>query len=331
MLNSIAGMSWGQENRDHGGKMKKVLFASLAVALLLVAGCVKTVPVTVVNDLDGVNVSAIYIYPTTQISRGEDLQTADLATGSNAVFRFVAGTYNILVIDENNISYTYDNVTVPAEGYTLTVIADDEGWYEGVYHAGTGHYPLVVTNSLEMNDIVEVYASLAADSLWGDDMIAASGYTSVWTGEHITLWVEPGTYDIMAIDDAGYTFTYEDVAVSETAAGSVNVMEEDIDTPRVEGATSIFYGDGDCPITITNSTGGWTIMYAWISPAGSPDESVDVLGADVLAPDGVLTAWFDAGTYDIQIEDEDGDTYTRNGVEVGPDGYDWAVTLDDLD
>lgn len=312
--------------------MKKVLFASLAVALLLVAGCVKTVPVTVVNNLDGVNVSAIYIYPTTQLSRGENLQAAALAPGSSAVLSVpAAGTYNILVIDEYNISYTYETVTVPAEGYTVTVIADDEGWYDGVYHAGTGHFPLVVTNSLEGNDIVELYASLSTDSLWGDDMIAASGYSSVWTGEHITLWVEPGTYDVQAYDDAGYTFTYVDVVVSETAGGTVEVKEEDIDTPRVEGATSVVYGDGDCPITITNSTGGWTIMYAFINPTGAPDEAVDVLGADVLAPDGVLTAWMTAGTYDIQLEDEDGDTYTRTGVEVDAAGYDWAVTLDDLD
>ncbi len=33
----------------------------------------------------------------------------------------------------------------------------------------------------------------------------------------------------------------------------------------------------------------------------------------------------DPGTYDIQIIDEDGDTYSLWEVEIGPEGYQWGL------
>ena len=57
----------------------------------------------------------------------------------------------------------------------------------------------------------------------------------------------------------------------------------------------------------------------------------DRLGADILTAESQITVWVDPGTYDMQVEDEDGDTYTLWGVEVGEDGYTWNVTLADMD
>ena len=49
-----------------------------------------------------------------------------------------------------------------------------------------------------------------------------------------------------------------------------------------------------------------------------------------MAPGEDKTFTVAPGTYDIMLIDEDGDEYTRWEVEVGSDGYNWAVTLEDM-
>lgn len=89
-------------------------------------------------------------------------------------------------------------------------------------------------------------------------------------------------------------------------------------------------GDGDGFIEITNGLGGWTIWYVYVDPTDAP-WGEDRLGGDLLYPGDVLTVYVDPGSYDIQAEDEDGDTYTLWNVNIGADGYAWDVTLADMD
>lgn len=97
------------------------------------------------------------------------------------------------------------------------------------------------------------------------------------------------------------------------------------------GSLSIQYGTGSATVTLTNGLGNWTIYYAYVSPSSSSEWGEDALGSETLAPGGVLTVRVDPGTYDIMLQDEDGDTYTRYNVQVGSSGYSWEVTLADLD
>jgi hypothetical protein len=50
-----------------------------------------------------------------------------------------------------------------------------------------------------------------------------------------------------------------------------------------------------------------------------------------MEPGDDVTISVPAGTYDIKVVDEDGDSYTLWGVEIGAEGYQWAVTLADID
>jgi uncharacterized protein (DUF2141 family) len=295
--------------------MKKVLFAMLAVSLLIVAGCDKTVPVTVTNSLGDWDISAVYIYPATQVSRGEDLLVADLSPDSSSVFRVLPGAYNILVIDEDDDCYIYNNVTIPAEGYTLEVTLDDLN--SSNYNVGTGHYPLVITNAMTDYDVWYVYV----DPVGTQPTTEYMGSGILFTGETITVWLEPGDYAVQVVDDSDATYTFETVTVAETG-GALSVTDADIDTPRP--------AEQPATVTVVNGLGSWTINYIYIDKSDEP-WGEDRLGASVLAPGETASIEITTGTWDMKAEDEDGDTYTVWGQEIGPEGYTWTVTLDQMD
>jgi len=205
--------------------MRRALLLIASALVLFGAGCTKTAPITVTNSLGDYDIAQIYIYPADQANRGEDLQAADLTPGQSAVFQFVPGNYNILIIDEDDDSYFFENLTVPKEGLTKAITLDDLNWDH--QHIGSGHYPLTITNDLVDYDIWYLYIDPAGTGPANECM----GFNIVYTGDKITVWVEPGSYDIQVVDDTGFTYTYEAFAVSETAA-TLTVMPEDIDTPR---------------------------------------------------------------------------------------------------
>jgi hypothetical protein len=294
--------------------MNKVLFALLAATLVMVTGCDKTVPVTVTNGLGDWDISSVYIYPADQVSRGADLLATDLVPDSSSVFRMLPGNYNILILDEDTDSYFYGNVTVPAEGYTLEVKLEDLD--SGNINAGTGDYPLTITNNLTDYDLWYVYADSAGDELVTEYM----GANILFPEETMTLWLAPGTYQVQIVDDSDATFTYEEVVVAETGA-AITVKEEDIDAPRAAGAT----------ITVVNALESWTITGLLI------DGSTEAWGANgerltaPLTPGQSIDVVVEPGSWDMQATDEDGDTYTQMQQEVGPEGYVWTVTLDQID
>jgi hypothetical protein len=298
-------------------KMKKVLFGVLAAALMVVAACDKTVPVTITNSLGDYDIKAVYLYPATQVSRGEDLQLADLVPDSSAVFRVLPGAYNILIVDEDDDTYTFSNVTVPAEGYTLEVTLDNLDYTN--YHAGEGHYPLVITNNLSDYDFWYLYVDPTGTEFQTEYM----GAMILFPEESITVWLEPGTYHVQVVDDTDFTYTYEDITISETAGAAITVKDEDIDTPRpaAEPAT----------VTVVNDLGSWTITNLYID--GS-DEAWGANGerlAAPLAPGASIDIPVTTGSWDMKATDEDGDTYTLWQAEIGPEGYIWSVTLDQMD
>ncbi len=295
--------------------MRKTLLLVASAMLILVAGCAKNVPVTVMNDLGDYDISAVYIFPTTQASRGEDLQAADLAPGQSAVFQVLPGAYNILVLDEDGDSYYYENVTVPAEGYTATVSLDDLNWEH--VHVGTGHYPLNITNNLSEYDFWYLYI----DPTGTEPTTEYMGSNIIFPGETITVWMEPGTYDVQVWDDTDFSYTFEGVTVAD-AAVTLPVTDADIDEARpAEQATTV---------TVRNDLGSWDIYYLYIDRSDEPWGD-DRLGSEILSPGESFTVEITTGTWDMQAEDVDGDTYTLWQQEIGPEGFVWSVTIDQMD
>jgi len=87
---------------------------------------------------------------------------------------------------------------------------------------------------------------------------------------------------------------------------------------------------GRVSVKITNDLGAWNIEEIYIDPAEDANWSDNRI-SDAVEPGDDTTISVVAGTYDIMIVDEDGDSYTRWDIEIGSEGYDWAITLSDID
>ena len=85
-------------------------------------------------------------------------------------------------------------------------------------------------------------------------------------------------------------------------------------------------------ITVVNDLGSWDIEKIYISGTDEADWGLNSLpSGTVLAPGDSIAIGVETGTYDIQLVDQDGDTYTRWGQEVTEEGYRWAVRLGEID
>jgi hypothetical protein len=87
----------------------------------------------------------------------------------------------------------------------------------------------------------------------------------------------------------------------------------------------------DYYVTVTNNT-GYTIYYLYVSHADDKNWGQDLLGNDVLLDGNETTVYlcnYSSPTFDIKVEDEDGDTYTFYSIDVSR--QDLTVNLSDLD
>jgi len=198
-----------------------------------------------------------------------------------------------------------------------------------VVPAAPAEVDVTITNSLGDYDIVNILVD-PSDEPWTQNRM---GMDILEPGESFTVKVVPGNWDIMITDEDYDTYTLWQVEVGE-AGFSWDVTLEDMDEvwteEEVVDPVLLEVGEGDAFVEITNGLGGWDIFYVWVDPTNS-QWGDDRLAADILMPGSILTVNLDPGVYDIRCEDEDGDTYTRWGIEVGPEGYFWTVTLDDWD
>jgi hypothetical protein len=318
--------------------MRKNLVVCLAAAaLLLTAGCVKKIPVTVSNTLDSWEITEIAF--NTAEAEGENLLSEPIAADGSAEVQVAPGSYDVVATDSEGGSYSLGFV-VPEEGTAdLEIGPADRDAYdqttqvgEGLYATGEGDAPVWITNDLGGWDVYYVYID-PSDSPWGDDRLESEILSQ---DESLIVLVEPGTYDIQLEDEDGDTYTQWGIEIGDDGY-EWSVTLDDLDTEDWGGAGTeevgeghYETGEGTAPVSIVNDLGDWTIWYAYVDPSDSAWGD-DRLGAHLLEPGEELTVWVDEGTYDLRVEDEDGDTYTVWGVEVEEGGYEWAVNLDDMD
>jgi hypothetical protein len=209
------------------------------------------------------------------------------------------------------------------------------GGEEQSYETGEGSAPVTLVNDLGSWDIYFVYVD-PSDEPWGEDRLGAN---ILAPGDELTVWVEPDTYDIKAEDVDGDTYTRWGVEVGPEGY-QWDISLADMDTGSgAEPETGLMsvpedytVGEGSAPVTFTNSLGGWDIYAVLIDPSTDPEWGMERLGENYMLGDGQsVTVMVDPGTYDMQVTDEDGDTYTKWEVEVGEEGFDWDITLSDLD
>jgi hypothetical protein len=87
---------------------------------------------------------------------------------------------------------------------------------------------------------------------------------------------------------------------------------------------------GKVPVKITNDLGAWSIEEIYIDPAENSEWTNNLI-SETLESGSDVTLNVAPGNYDIMLVDEDGDSYTRWEIEIGSGGYDWSVTLSDID
>lgn len=186
--------------------------------------------------------------------------------------------------------------------------------------------PLSVTNGLETYDIHVIYISRSSDSVWGTNHLP--GTDILEPGRTAEVMVTTGLYDIQVIDQDGDTYTLNDVRIDE---GGFNwtVTLDQMDATNPAGGSST--AAGTCPVTLSNALGSWDITEIYISPSDSDSWGDEHLRGEILYPGDTYTAYVEPGNYDIYLMDHEGDTYTRWEIYVGNSGYQWNVTLGDLD
>lgn len=94
--------------------------------------------------------------------------------------------------------------------------------------------------------------------------------------------------------------------------------------------------DADAPdeieirVVIVNELGAWNIEEILVDPSDGPwgENRIDAI---LEADEEAVIILDEEGTYDILVIDEDGDSYTLWEVEIDEDGFEWAVTIEDMD
>lgn len=296
-----------------------------------------TTEVTITNGLEAWEIHSILIDPSEAPWGDERLGEEEiLAPGESFTLEITEGSWDIKVTDEDLDVYTLWQVEIGPEGYEWFVTLDDldTGWDEEEFgepiqlETGEGSAPATITNNLGDWMIYFVYVD-PSDAPWGEDRLDTEILDQ---GDEITVWIDPGIYDLRVEDEDGDTYTLWEVDV-DAGGYSWNVTLDDLDAEMDEIIPESAYletGDGIAPVEIINKLGNWAIYYAYVDPSGSP-WGEDRLESEVLSSENSIIVWVDPGMYDIRVEDEDGDIYTLWNIEVDSNGYTWEVILDDMD
>lgn len=252
------------------------------------------------------------------------------ACGMSPEERAVRTAYNDLT--DNLESGDYDAVYNQMSTNTRTFLDDLASAFEyyGMGMGDTGSEFLAeMMSEVDMSDLSRDIKSVTFTGGTRADVVTATvdgdeTTTFVLEGEEWKLDFE----DFMksAIDEglAGSGMTVDDIIAREVP-GDMSGGE------MVEG-TDFEVGSGSCPVRITNDLGSWDIWFVYVSPSSETEWGQDWLGTSgILSPGNTITVKVAPGTYDLMVEDEDGDTYSNYGVEIGSSGYGWSVTLSDMD
>lgn len=275
----------------------------------------ETIEVVIVNGLESWDIEEIMIDPSdgpwSENRIDEVLEPGDEIT----IELDEENTYDIMITDEDGDTYTLWLVDIDEDGYEWEVTLDDLDW-------ATEEVTITVENGLGSWDIWYLYGCTSDADDWGEDQL---GSEILAPGESATFTVQSGDwYDFLAEDEDGDTYVILDEYIDGDFTWVVDFDYMD-NTFRLDAAA-----EGDAPVTIYNDLGDWTIWYVYCDPTDAPWGD-DRLGSELLHPGEEFTFYVPAGSYDIQVEDEDGDTYTLWGVDIDESGYYWEVTLSDLD
>lgn len=175
-------------------------------------------------------------------------------------------------------------------------------------------------------DLYYLYVSPETADSWGEDVLGDEvlldgGSFTVPLGKYSDLC----RFDIKAIDSDDDSYIKWEYDVCDRSKVILTLedlyLEED-----EEGAPQDF--------AIRNET-GFTIYHIYVSPDYADDWEEDLLGADEVLLTGdffdvSFSGYGDQCIFDIKLVDDEGDSYTRWGVDICSAAQ-VTITLDDLD
>lgn len=182
---------------------------------------------------------------------------------------------------------------------------------------GVQKAPVGVVNRLEVEFIIAVQTRTPGGE-WSENQLESS----LRPGVSQSFMAAPGNLEIMATDNLGRTYMLSDAQLTEEGI----VWEVTPETLAIADSPWM----GECPITITNDLGAWRITKVFCSPSDASEWGDNWITSPIPASESV-TINVEPGTYDIRVEDNDGDTYTRMGVVITETGFNWSPTLQDMD
>lgn len=182
---------------------------------------------------------------------------------------------------------------------------------------GAQKAPIGVVNRLEVEIIIAVQTRVPGGE-WSSNQLESS----ISPGVSQSFMALPGKIDVMATDNLGRTYILSDATLTPEGL----VWEVTPDTRAIADSPWA----GDCAVTITNDLGAWSITRVLCSPSDASEWGDNWITSPLPASESV-TINVEPGTYDIRVEDNDGDTYTRWSVEVTEQGFNWSPTLQDID
>ena len=181
-------------------------------------------------------------------------------------------------------------------------------------------------------DISRIFLSPGDSEFWGPEILGPG--RMLQTGESIGFYIEyPGvttSFDIMAMDEAGYTFILWDCQISDEERGEISLEFEDLleEPPDFEFIT----------LNLKNET--VPVYLLFVTPRGSEMWGVDLLNEYTVLDSGstfsfLVPAGASALTYKVLTVDEDMDEYVfdllidpRTADSTGT--VDKSISLDDL-
>jgi hypothetical protein len=273
------------------------------------------VEVTIINGLEDYEIAEIWIDPSGG-SWSESLIAENLLPGEEFTATLdEPGSYDLWVTDEDGDTYTKYNIEIDENDYEWEVVLEDGDW-------NIPETTVTFKNELGNWTIWYAYCSLSSSDDWGEDRL---GSELLEPDEVFSFAVSANDYyDFRCTDEDDDEYYLMDVWVGEDG------FEWNVQLSDMNNNGTVDDEEG-VPVTIYNGLGDWTIWYVYGDPSDGP-WGEDRLGSELLEPGDEFTFYLPAGnTYDLKVEDEDGNTYTLWDVEIDEGGYNWEVELSDLD
>lgn len=167
--------------------------------------------------------------------------------------------------------------------------------------------------------IYYVYISSSSSDSWGDDRLGEGEVLS--NGESFTTLLYPSTYDLKLVDEDDDECINRGIDINRDVDWRIS-NEEWLDCTGYGSASgssssssTTTVGRGSLSFTITNNS-QWSVYYLRMSKSSSSEWGDDLLGDEVLSSGESIVIKVNPGTYDIKMEDEDGDECIQMGFKI---------------